>query len=362
MNIFNRFYDRKTMTLVRPFVYKNSFVGSEAKKIIVLLLIQVFFLLYSSSYDSVFVILSAVCASVAANLVSVHFFEDKFHNHYSWYLSIVQGLIVGFLLPSGYPVISVFSITLCTMLTIKHFFGGFSYAWVNPSVFAVVILWIVGARAFPEIAISNDLLLMRNPSLQLLETGYFKIYSFDQAVTESFNNSVFNLFGVTIPEGYISLFWDSGSAIPAFRFSFLTLVSSIILFSDDYIKLIIPSLFLVVYGTLVRFLTPVFFGGIFASGDILLALLSGGTLFTAVFVLNWYGTAPVSIAGKAFYGIIAGVFAFFISGCGTSACGMVFTVLLSNIVSILIQQWENHRNRLKLKKIMALVNDERGAK
>ena len=92
MNIFNRFYDRKTMTLVRPFVYKNSFVGSEAKKIIVLLLIQVFFLLYSSSYDSVFVILSAVCASVAANLVSVHFFEDKFHTIKN--LSLSQWLLI----------------------------------------------------------------------------------------------------------------------------------------------------------------------------------------------------------------------------------------------------------------------------
>lgn len=362
MNIFNRFYEKNTMTLVRPFVYKNSSVGAEAKKIIVLLLLQVFFLFYSSSYDSVFVILSAVFASLAANLISVRLFGDKFHDHYSWYLSIAQGMIVGFLLPSSYPLISVFSITLFTMLTIKHFFGGFSYAWVNPSVFSVVILWIVGSKAFPELGITNDLLLMRNPSLQLLETGYFKIYSFDAAFTESLNNSVFNLFGVTVPNGYISLFWDSGSVIPAFRFSFLSLVSSIILFSDDYVKLIIPSLFLIVYALLVRFLTPVFFGGLFASGDILLALLSGGTLFCAVFVLNWYGTTPVSIIGKAFYGISAGVFAFFISGCGTSACGMVFTVLLSNIVSILIQQWENRRNRLKLRKVLAQVNEGRAGK
>lgn len=352
MNLINRFFEKNTQTLIRPFVYKNSSVFSDSKKIILLLLLQVFFLWMSKSYSSCLVILASVIASVLASFVSSKIFEDKFFDSFSLLINIAQGMIIGFLLPSNYPLHCVFIVTLCAMLSIKYFFCGFSYSWVNPCVLIVVVLWIIGASVFPELEITHELLLMRNPSLHLIESGYFKIYSFDQTWTASFNNSIFNLFGVTVPDGYISLLWDSGSQIPAFRFNFLTLISSIVLFCDDSVKNIIPSIFLFVYLIMIRFLTPIFFGGLFASGDILLALLSSGTLFTAVFVLSWYGTTPVSILGKISYGIIAGILAFFICGCGTSSIGMVFTVLIANIISLLIQQWENRRDRFRIQKIL----------
>ena len=191
---------------------------------------------------------------------------------------------------------------------------------------------------------------MRNPSQTLIENGTIVQYAFDTEITDALNGSIFRLFKVSIPNGYVSLFWDNQSIIPAFRFNFITLVSSVILFAGNLIKCVIPGFFLVVYLALVRFVSPVICNGVAFQGDILLALLTGGTIFFAVFVLSWYGTIPISTTGKIIYGILSGVTAFFIAGPGTSPCGLIFTVLISNIFSIVIQQWENRRNRIFLKK------------
>ncbi|MBQ5470841.1 MAG: RnfABCDGE type electron transport complex subunit D, partial [Treponema sp.] len=151
---------------------------------------------------------------------------------------------------------------------------------------------------------------------------------------------------------YISLLWDTGSCIPAFRFNLITLVSSLFLFCDNLVKVIIPAAFLIVYSLLIRFLGPVFFNGVSMQGDMILALFTSGTFFTAVYVLGWYGTTPSSIQGKLLYGIFAGISAFFICGGGTSPVGMAFTVLISNIFSIIIQQFENRYDRISLSKML----------
>ena len=152
------------------------------------------------------------------------------------------------------------------------------------------------------------------------------------------------------------MFWDTKSVIPAFRFNFIILISSIFIFSEDIIKCVIPFTFMLVYLSLVRLLSPVFFGGLQFQGDILLALLTGGTLFISVFILNWYGTTPVTLKGRFIYGFFAGILNFFISGCGTSSSGLLFTVLIVNIVSVIIQQTEAKMNLLRTKRIVEKFN------
>lgn len=341
-------YPRKV--LVRPFTYITDSVAMESSKMIALLLIQVVMLFVSKSYGSVLILLSTVAATVGADLISRKFFENKIFDDYSIFVSILQGMITGMLIPSTYSPVTVFAVTLITMLCIKHFFGGFSYAWVNPAIFTIVILWIIGARLFPAYQVNMDILAMRNPSQFMIENGVFTVFPFDSEITDTLNSSIFSLFKVSIPDGYISLFWDNQSVIPAFRFNFITLLSSLIIFSDNMIKTLIPGIFLAVYILLVRFVSPFICNGIALQGDMILTFLSGGTIFFAVFVLGWYGTTPVSLKGKIMYGITSGFIAFIIAGPGTSPCGMIFTVLITNIISVVIQQWENRRDRRSLRK------------
>ena len=141
---------------------------------------------------------------------------------------------------------------------------------------------------------------------------------------------------------YVSLFWDSHSTIPAFRFNLLTIVSSIVLLSTEVLSPIIPAVFMAVYASLVKIFAPVFYDGFLFSGDIILALLSSGTLFCAFFLLPWHGTTPYTNRGKWCYAFIAGILAFFILGAGLSPSGFAFAILIVNVLSLFIQNVENH--------------------
>lgn len=344
---------RPKKTLIRPYTYISDSIGADSLKMCILLALQIVMLFVTKSYHAIFVILSSLSASILAEFIDRQFqntIGDK--DSFSLRISIVQGLITGFLLPENYPVLTVFFVTLFTMLVIKYMFGGYARAWVNPCIASVAILWVIGSRLFPDFLVTYDVLMMRNPSQILIESGSFPLIRFDTSITDALNNSVFRLFKVSIPEGYVSLFWDTGSSIPAFRFNLLTLISSIVLFGDNYVKSLIAFSFCAFYFTLVRFLSPFFFqsGQIF--GDVLLAFLTSGTLFFATFIVGWYGTAPGTLAGKLIYGSIAGISAFFIAGPGTSPVGMVFTVFVSNVASIVIRQFEARNDRIRTEKLL----------
>ena len=94
---------------------------------------------------------------------------------------------------------------------------------------------------------------------------------------------------------------------------------------------------LIVYGILVRLFAPMIFGGDFNQGDILLAFLTGGTLFCSVFLIQWYGTVPIYLSGKILLGVLAGIIAFLIMGVGTSPIGIIYTVLITNFANIFIR-------------------------
>ncbi|MCF0126311.1 MAG: RnfABCDGE type electron transport complex subunit D, partial [Clostridia bacterium] len=107
--------------------------------------------------------------------------------------------------------------------------------------------------------------------------------------------------------------------------------------SDDSIDYQIPAVFLFVYLVLVRLFAPLFFGGSFNSGDIILALFSSGTLFVALFLLQWFNTTPITRTGKIIYAVFCGFIAFSIVGAGTSPIGMIYTILFGNVFSVVVR-------------------------
>ncbi len=332
-------------TLIRPFTYASQSVRNTSLTLLILLAVQLFMLLITESYSALLVVGCALAGSLCADAA-----DKLYHKSYrlSDMTSAVQGIIAGMLLPSNFPPAAVFFITFFTMILLKYMFGGFANAWGNVSVIIAAVAWIVGMNAFPGQVLTKDLLQMRNPSYTLIQSGIFPVLKFDPPVTEALNNTLFGTLKVSIPDGYISMLWDTHSIIPAFRFNLITLISSIVLFSSGMLSMLIPVCFVATYGILVRFAGPLICGGAAGQGDILLALLTSGTLFSSVFVVQWYGTTPLTYAGKTVYGIICGVFAFLIAGCGTSSVGIVFTILCANIISPLIQAAEDRSDKKAL--------------
>ena len=345
---FNR-YIKKSSAVVSPFIYNVPSISEISIKTFALLLIQIILLFVTKSYEALSVIGFSFLGSVCAVVICYFAKKETIHTLFS---TLVQGLILGMLLPQNYPVVTVFFLSFCVFFLSDFFVFKNINNWINIIVLSVIVAWTVGKNFFPQFLITSDLLPLKNASSYLIQNGVFPIYNFDVTITDFLNKMIFNPIKVTLPTGYISLLWDTQSIIPAFRFNILTIIASIIIFSDNMNYGIIPCFFIVVYALLVRLFGTMIFGGIFNQGDILLAILTSGTLFCAVFVLQWFGTTPVTIIGKICYGIISGIFAFLIVGCGTSPIGMVYTVLICNILNMVIRVVEESVNLKRTEKIV----------
>lgn len=319
------------------FCYLTPSTSQISITVICILLPQILLLFFSKSFLSIFIILICVFASCSVEIIS-NFIRKK--PLFTDFISVVQGICIGFFVPQNYPLIPIFFITFLALLLVKYIFNGNAHSWVNPVVWTVIVLFFLGQSFFPQSLVTVQILESGNPSNALIQNGEFSTIATDKSITLWLNEYIFDHFSIEIPEGYISLFWDTNSSIPAFRFNFLTLLASIFLISLGMINWIVPVVFLGVYIVLVRVFGLFPFTGVYGQGDILLSLLTGGTLFSTFFILDWYGTSPLSRITKIIYGIIGGVIAFFLNGLGTSSIGMCFTILLMNIISICLQMLE----------------------
>ena len=354
----NKFKEKKlknSKISVKPFVYRIPSISSVSIKLLVLLGIQVLMLILTKSYNAFFVTLVSLTGALIAAAINYYISKEPVYNIMS---IAIQGLVIGLLLPETYPLTMTFVISFATILVSRLIvFKGIN-SWINIPALSIIIAWYIGNTFFPQFALNSELLSMRNSSVYLIQNGYFPIYSFDSPITAFLNKNIFSLANVTIPEGFVSMIWDSHSIIPAFRFNLITIVSSIIIFSDNSFSLIIPSVFLGVYVLLVRLFVPYLYGGTLNQGDMILALFTSGILFSSVFLMQWYGTIPVSVSGKVFLGIVNGLLAFFIVGCGTSPVGIAYTIILSNIICMMVRIIEEKKNDLSTGKVIAKYSEK----
>ena len=345
---------KSNYAFIKPFLYNKASMTTVSIRMIVLLLIQVLLLVLSNSYSAVIVISATFLGSVAAYLIRFIVSKEPFYSSLEIFL---QGLMIGMLLPETYPPLVAFFISAFLLTLVRYILSSVYNVWANLIALGVVLAWFIGKNYFPQFLIPSELISMKNPSLTMIQKGIFPISSFDASVTYFLNDTIFHFFDINIPGGYISLMWDTHSVIPAFRFNIVTIVSSLFLFSDDGVEILIPSIFLFVYALLVRLFAPFVFGGAFNTGDVILAIFTSGTLFCSVFILQWFGTVPGSLCGKIIYAVLTGITAFAIVGSGTSSVGMVYTILLSNVYTVIIKVIEDNRSMVLMKKILTAKDE-----
>ena len=337
---------RKNNTLtLRPFHYVTPSISTMTILMLCVLCPHIVMLFVTSSFQSLLLILSCILSSFAAEAIDALLIRKRTPNIP---VTLLQGILTGMFLPPSYPVVTVFLLTFITLFIVKYSFGEIAGSWVNPVAFSIVMAYFIGALWFPTYIISPMTLQAHNASLIMIKDGVFPVHSFDMVITGFLNSTVFAKLGTNIPEGYMSLLWDNGAVIPAFRFNLFTLIGSLVLFATRSLSWEVPVSFLATYSFLVWLLCPIFAGGSLGNGDIILALFTSGTLIAAFFVLSWYGTVPMTVVGKLCYGISTGVAAFFIAGYGLSAAGAMFSVFCGNIFSLLIQMIENYYREKQL--------------
>ena len=322
-----------TRLRVEPFIHITPSIRTSSLMLCILLLPQLVFLAVQKSYAALFVIFTSILASFLAEFLANKMFKKQSLHNLTF---LTEGLIIGMFLPETFPIIEAFFVVFISLLIFKHFFGGLASNWANPMAITIIIAWFCGSMFFPQSQITRTMLESANPASALFAQNFTNA-SETSAFTDLINGKIFTHLGIMLPDGYSTLFWDSKSLIPAFRFNLFTLFASILLISFNMMQSLVPAVFLLVYGALVRFFSLTAFTGNLGNGDIFLALLTSGTLFCAFFMLPYYGTTPQSTLGKIIYACIAGILAFLISGCGLSSVGSVFTVVATNAISPLIQ-------------------------
>ena len=342
-------YLQNKLVSLKPYIYEKPSISAVSIRILVLLLLQVIMLFLTKSFKAIIVI---SCTTMGALLASmVHYLVIR-KNKFLSLTNIIQGIIIGMLLPQTYPPVTALLISFVTLLIFKYIFETSENFWINIVSVSVLIAYFIGKTYFPDFLITTDLFSAKNPSVQLINNGAFPIYDFDVSFTGYLNANLLSYFKVTLPQGIISMLWDTQSIIPAFRFNLLTIIASIVLFADNSFSLLIPSIFLFIYALFVRLFFPYVSGGELNQGDIMLALLTSGTLFVAVFMIQWFGTHPMTIIGKIIYAVFAGIYAFVIVGGGTSPVGMIYVIIVSNIINLLIRLIEEKRMDLVIRKMI----------
>ena len=333
------FLQNKRVSL-KPYIYEKPSISAVSLRILVLLSLQIIVLFLTKSYSAVIVIACSALGSLLASLI--HFFLVK-KNKFLSLTNLIHGILIGMLLPQNYPPFTALLVSFGTLLIFKYVFESSENFWINIVSVSVLIAYFIGKVYFPSFLITPDLFSSKNPSVQLINNGVFPVYDFDVTLTNFLNSNLLNHFKVTLPQGILSMLWDTNSVIPAFRFNLLTVIASLVLFSDNSFSMLIPTIFLFVYLLFIRLFFPYISGGELNQGDILLALFTSGTLFTAVFLIQWFGTHPMTVIGKIIYAIIAGLYAFITVGCGTSPVGMIYVIIICNIFNLLIRLIEEKR-------------------
>lgn len=324
-------YEQLTLA---PFCYSVPSVGQSSKAVIIMLIPQLIMLFLTDSIASLILIATAILASVFADIT------DSFVRNRTYKLTstvLLQGLLIGMFIPSTYSQFKAFIIIYVSLLLTKYAFGGFAQTWANPAAVSVIFLYLFGYSDFPTFMVDSTLLQGTDTLTKLISSGKIPLCSFDQDITSFLNTKILRYAGIALPDGYVSLFWDTGNIIPALRFNFLTLLATLYLIAFNLTEWLIPTVYLVIYAIAVRIFGLVPYGGLWFEGDILLALCTSGTFVAAFFILPWGGTTPLTIVGKCIYAALAGVFSFFLNGCGTGNIGTMFVILIMNVVSPLIQ-------------------------
>lgn len=323
--------------MTAPFVYTRLPVLGMNIAVLSLLGIQILILAITADFYALLNITAAVMGVLFVENLLRYLASSKFGLSLEM---IISGLLIGFFMPTGIGFIFVFILSAFSVFIVKTVFGGTGRNWLNPVAFAVCAAYISRPEAFPPLISDFSLLREKGSIFALMEANGLLKLKTDFAVTSALNSLLLHGVGVTLPEGYISLFLNSTSSIPAFRYNIVTLMSSIILFSIRVADYILPAFFLTTYAILVWTFGMVPVSNIYFTGDILSAVLTGGILFAAFFVMTEPASSPKTKYGKAMSGFFTGLFAFFICAHGASPAGIFFAIILSNVISPLIERLE----------------------
>jgi electron transport complex protein RnfD len=229
--------------------------------------------------------------------------------------AIVTGMILGLNMPVEIPLWVPAIGSAMAIILVKQLFGGIGHNFINPAL------------------LSRGVLLVSWPALMSVYTLPVRVLGTTSMVPSP--DAVSAATALIRPSAYST--YD-------------LLIGNIPGAIGEVCKLaiLIGFLYMLFVGT-VSWHIPVCFVGSVAlltwllGGDPLVAILSGGVLFGAVFMATDYVTTPMLNVGHIIFGIGCGVIVVVIRKFGNYPEGVTFAILIMNILTPLIDRWTGRR-------------------
>lgn len=247
--------------------------------------------------------------------------------------AVLTGLLMAFIIPPGVSPLLPILAAIFAIYIGKHLLGGIGYNFFNPALLgrafllasfpvAMTSAWLPpldGLAIFSYLGTSIDAVSTATPLAVMKEQGM-------AAFTEAFGSGA-SLYGSFF------LGWRPGCI--GETSSFLILLGGLFLLYRGYISWHIPVSLLAT----IAFLSWVFGGENYFSGDPLLAILTGGAMLGAFFMATDYVTSPTTKAAQITFGIAIGALTVLIRIKGGYPEGICYAILLMNPVSTVLDGW-----------------------
>ncbi|MDR2602410.1 MAG: RnfABCDGE type electron transport complex subunit D [Spirochaetaceae bacterium] len=252
-----------------------------------------------------------------------------------------SGLVLALMLPNAINPLLAFFAAFFSMAVVKGAFGGLGSNWINPAAAGFLFARFSWEEAFNEalaespITVYGSIETVSVTAEPFLERGL-------EAVVGFFNKTVFQIFSCEIPFSFTSFLASSSPDIIAGRGVLALLVAGAVILANGR-RIMLFSLYMVFYLSLVKIAGALGEGGGLNEGDMFYCLFSGGTLVAAFFLTADPASGPKSYGGKVFAVLLAAAFSFIFRYISGELYGAFFAVLLVNALCPLIRDYETNK-------------------
>lgn len=256
----------------------------------------------------------------------------------------VSGVMLALVLPSTTPVWMILIGALVAMIVAKGLFGGIGSNVFNPALTGRAVLFLsfpaaIGAKWFDPNLIPHIYEKLASQGLSQAQIDAMSQATVWDGITSATVLSQIKAGTFTADaHTYLQFFLGNRAGCIGETSILLILISFAFLALIHVIDWRAP---LTMVGTVVvlTFVTSLG-GGVAAAGEaVLLALLTGGLLFGATFMVTDYATAPVTKPGRLIFGFGCGFITFLIRKFGGYPEGVMFSILIMNSVAPLLNNF-----------------------
>ena len=268
-------------------------------------------------------------ASLAAALLAEFFVTGKTYgfNKLKDGSAAASALVLTLLLPNTINPLYAAMGGAFAMIVVKYSFGGLGSNWLNPALGGWLFIRFSWPVTFTR-ALAGSQEYFSGPGSAA-----------DQWLGGFLNRSVFPVFSAVLPSGYIDLFSSNLPGIIADRAGLALILGISLITAFQISRTWLSVLYLAVFGVLVRMLGDLPLGN-WWNGDVILGLLSGGTLVTAFILIADPSTRAKSRWGNALLVFAAAVLGVIFRYLGAVSYGCFIAVALVNSLVALLSKAE----------------------